>query len=284
MVELRRLNLQDVEQAFQLSKSENWNQTEKEWELLVGNPQNTCLAAAAGEKLIGTATAINYEDKVAWIGMVIVDRDYRGQRISNLLLSNLIETSENRFSLKRDATPAGLPVYEKFGFIDEYLVHRFTTSSVIKINLIFEPVISIEKVSKDNLDEVIEYDKKIFGADRKQIIEFLFRNFPEKTWVLRKDGQIHGIALGRKGRMFHQVGPVYASNLDFAKILILKSLEICVNQPVVFDIPKKNTELINWIKTLGFEKQRHFVRMYRNENTFAGLTENQFLICGPEFG
>ena len=67
-------------------------------------------------------------------------------------------------------------------------------------------------------------------------------------------------------------------------ILILKSLEICVNQPVVFDIPKKNTELINWIKTLGFEKQRHFVRMYRNENTFAGLTENQFLICGPEFG
>ena len=284
MVELRRLTLHDVEQALQLSKAENWNQTEKEWKLLIGNPQNTCLAATIGEKLIGTATAIKYENNVAWIGMVIVDSDYRGQRISNLLLSNLIENSKNIIPLKLDATPAGQPVYQKFGFIEEYLVYRFTSMSVFKKEIHIENGISVERVSPENTDEITEYDKKIFGADRKQLIEFLIRNFPEKAWVLRQNGQIHGIALGRKGNSFHQVGPVFASSNNFAKILILKSFESCENQSVVVDVTEQNTELINWLKTLGFTKQRHFVRMYRNNNAFKGLTQNQFLICGPEFG
>lgn len=278
------MTLNDVEQALQLSKAENWNQTEKEWELLIGNPQNTCLAATVDGKLIGTATAINYENKVAWIGMVIIDKNYRGQKISNLLLTSLIENSKNMISLKLDATPAGQPVYQKFGFTDEYLVYRITSVSVLKNEIHIEKGISVERASQENLDEITEYDKKIFGADRKQLIEFLLRNFPEKAWMLRQNGEIKGIALGRKGSRFHQVGPVYTSNIDFAKILILKSIESFENQTVVVDVPEQNTELINWLHTLGFTKQRHFVRMYRNENAFAGLTPNQFLICGPEFG
>jgi predicted GNAT family N-acyltransferase len=284
MVELRRLNLQDIEQALQLSKAENWNQTEKEWELLIGNRQNICVAATLGDKLIGTATAINYENKVGWIGMVVVDKEYRGQKISNMLLSGIIENSKNIISLKLDATPAGLPVYQKFGFTQEYLVYRFISMSVFKNEVHFEPGISVERAIPENLEEITEYDKQIFGAERKQLIEFLIRNFPEKSWILRLNGQINGIALGRIGSRFHQVGPVFASSPDFAKKLILKSLEDIESQPVIVDIPAHKPELTEWINTLGFTKQRHFVRMYRNENTFAGLTENQFLICGPEFG
>jgi hypothetical protein len=38
------------------------------------------------------------------------------------------------------------------------------------------------------------------------------------------------------------------------------------------------------LQSLGFIKQRAFIRMYKNENSFTGLTEKYFLICGPEFG
>ena len=284
MVKLRSLDLQDVEQALQLSEAENWNQTEKEWELLIGNKQNICVAAVIGGKLIGTATVINYENKVGWIGMVIVDKEYRGQKISNLLLSGIIENSKNIISLKLDATPAGQPVYQKFDFTSEYFVYRFISMSVFKNEVHFEPVVSVERAVPENLDEITGFDKKIFGANRKQLIRFLIRNFPEMAWILRLNGQIKGIALGRKGNSFHQVGPVFASSSDFAKILILKSLEDIESQPAIADIPEHQPELINWINTLGFTKQRYFVRMYRNVNAYAGLIENQFLICGPEFG
>ncbi len=86
MVDLRKLKLWEIEQAIQLSKAENWNQTEKEWELLIGNPQKICSAATFGDSLAGTATAINYENNFALIGMVNFDKEYRVQKISKMLL------------------------------------------------------------------------------------------------------------------------------------------------------------------------------------------------------
>lgn len=284
MVDLRRLEFRDIEQAIQLSKAEKWNQTEKDWELLIGNPQNICLAATVDDKVIGTATAINYENDVAWIGMVLVDKEFRGQKISKMLLTNLIENSADCTSLKLDATPAGQPVYKKFGFTDEYLVHRCTSFSVLKNDLFPERGIPVESAGLYDIQEIIEFDKQIFGANRKQLIEYLLTNYPGKSWMLRQNGQITGIALGRKGNRFHHIGPVLASNSEDAIKLIAKSLGGLENQPVVVDILDDKIELMNWLSTIGFTKQRFFVRMYRNENSYPGLPKNQFLICGPEFG
>ena len=80
MIFIKKLTIQDIEQAIKLSNAEKWNQTEKDWGLLIRNPQNICLAAKDGENIIGTATAINYANDVAWIGMVIVHKEYRGRR------------------------------------------------------------------------------------------------------------------------------------------------------------------------------------------------------------
>lgn len=284
MVEIRKLELQDIEQAIQLSKAEKWNQTEKDWELLILNPQNICLAAMDGHKVVGTATAINYENEVAWIGMVLVDKEFRGQKISKMLLINLIENSADCTSLKLDATPAGQPVYQKFGFTDEYLVHRCTSSSVSKNDLFPESENPVERARMKDIQEIIDFDKRIFGANRKQLIEFLLTNYPEKAWMLRQNGKLTGIALGRKGNRFHHIGPVLATNTEDAKKLISKSLEKLENQPVVVDILDDKIELMNWLSTIGFTKQRYFVRMYKNENIYPGLPKNQFLICGPEFG
>ena len=55
-------------------------------------------------------------------------------------------------------------------------------------------------------------------------------------------------------------------------------------KPLVLDVPADKDELINWLTSIGFIRQRDFVRMYMNSNPCPGKTENQFLICGPEFG
>lgn len=284
MVSLKILTVQDFGQAIKLSNAERWNQTEKDWKLLVGNPENICLAATDGEKVIGTATAINYANDVAWIGMMLVDREYRGRGVSKLLLSGLFDRLKSCRSLKLDATSAGQPVYQKFGFKDEYLIHRMTAPSVSLKALPFDDGHSLEKVQPNNIPEVIEYDKQVFGANRRQLIEFLIENDPENVWMIRREGQIRGVALGRKGTRFYQIGPVFASCTEDAKKLIAKSLEGLVPQPLVIDILDDKKELMDWLIILGFSQQRPFVRMYQNENPFPGMPENQFLICGPEFG
>ncbi len=280
--EIKTLLLPDIGQAINLSNAEKWNQTKKDWELLIGNPLNVCLSAHNGGKIIGTATAINYKDEIAWIGMVLVAQEHRGNGISNMLLSGLFEKLKSCRSVKLDATPAGQPVYKKYGFKDEYLIHRMI-APCINLPLRTERL-PLRQIFTSDIEAVVEFDRKIFGADRKQLIHYLVNNFSNNCWMLISHRQITGIALGRKGNHYYQIGPVMALNAELAKMLISKSLEKLVGQAVVIDIPEDKKELAEWLESIGFSKQRIFIRMYRNENPFPGIPENQFLICGPEFG
>ncbi len=144
--------------------------------------------------------------------------------------------------------------------------------------------LSFRQILASDIEAVTRFDRKISGTDRKQLIEYLVNNFSNNSWMLISNGQITGISLGRKGARFYQIGPVMALNPANAKILISKSLEKLIGKPVVIDIPDDKKELVKWLESIGFSKQRMFVRMYMNENPFPGIPENQFLICGPEFG
>ncbi|HKO80294.1 MAG TPA: GNAT family N-acetyltransferase, partial [Chitinophagaceae bacterium] len=127
---LRPMDLNDIGDAMKLSTAEGWNQTEKDWKLFVENPENVCMVAECDNKVIGTTTAMIYSNQVAWIGMVLVDKAYRGQGVSTSLLTTVFENLESCDSVKLDATPAGQQVYKKFDFKDEYLIARMTNLSV----------------------------------------------------------------------------------------------------------------------------------------------------------
>lgn len=284
MAGLKILESADFGQALRLSKAEGWNQTEKDWQLLVQNSENVCLAAETGGKIAGTATAINYENDVAWIGMVLVDREHRGQGLSKRLLSSLFEQLKTCRSIKLDATPAGQPVYRKFGFKEEYLIHRMTSDLVTRKSLADENISFAEPVHLRDIPEIVDLDKQVFGANRKKLIEFLVENYTDNAWMTKRNGEITGFALGREGTRFFQVGPVLASTTADAKSLIVKSLSQLEGHQAVIDILDDKTELKDWLEILGFVKQRHFIRMYRNDNPYPGIPGNYYLIAGPEFG
>lgn len=256
----------------------------QDWQFLIENPENVCVAALDGATVIGTATAIRYKNYVAWIGMVLVDRNYRGMGVSKMLLSSLFEQLKLCRSIKLDATPAGQSVYQKFGFKDEYLINRMTTTSVLPGDLIKGEWGQVENAQNVDVQEIVEYDQRVFGANRKELIAYLVHQYAHKALVLRRNGSVVGFALGREGTHFHHIGPVMAASAEEAKQLIATALAQLRGQPVVIDVLENKKELISWLNTLGFTKQRHFIRMYQHHNPFPGIPERQHLICGPEFG
>ena len=280
---LRSMHYNDIEVVMHLKNEEGWNQTEKDWELLIKNPHNTCLVAEYKQKVIGTATAINYSDEVAWIGMVLVDRNYRGQGVSKLLLADLMKKLEQCKSIKLDATAAGLPVYKKMGFVNEYSICRFTNSS-LKNSSTGKYEISPEPVQTKDIPEIVKFDKLIFGVERTSLINFLIENYPDKAWLLKKNNQIAGYALGRDGTRFNQIGPVSALTTNDAKILIAEALKNLTGKPVVMDIIEDKKDLSDWLNSIGFINKRPFIRMYYKDNPYPGILNRQYLICGPEFG
>jgi predicted N-acetyltransferase YhbS len=282
-VKIRLMRPSDVPAAMRLKNSEGWNQTEKDWQLLLEHVPDLCLVAEYGQEIIGTVTAINYSDDVAWIGMMLVDRRFRGLGVSKQLLKNILIKLEPCKSVKLDATPAGHPVYRKLGFIDEYKIYRLTTPS-LNNSLTDDGEISARPIQSQELPEITEFDRGIFGADRIRLLGSLLANHPDRGWLLKKDNQIAAYALGRPGSKFNQVGPACALTTDDAKDVIKRALTGLVGQQVVVDILCDKNGLLDWLVSVGFTRQRHLVRMYYKENPFPGLIQNQFLISGPEFG
>ena len=282
-VTVRKMKLSDINDAMKLSTSEGWNQTENDWRLLIENAENVCLLAETDGKVVGTTTAINYSSQVAWIGMVLVNEAYRGLGVAKLLLIAIFEKVKPFRSVKLDATPVGKQVYQKFGFKDEYPIERMVNPSMTTL-LTDEQEFVPEVIQLKHIPEIVNFDKLVFGTSRQQLIEFLIKQDPGKGWFLRRNNVVVGIVLGRDGNKYHQIGPVAAATTDDARMLIIKALDSLRNQPVVVDVLCDKEDMINWLHSIGFIKQRHFIRMYKNQNYCQGMIDKQYMICGPEFG
>ncbi|VAW15310.1 hypothetical protein MNBD_BACTEROID01-496 [hydrothermal vent metagenome] len=282
-VRIRNLQPEDIKSAMGLVLSEGWNQTEKDWGLLIRNTQNVCLAAEVGGELVATATAINYSNDVAWVGMVLVNKKYRGRGISKILLNSIFDKLKSCKSIKLDATPAGRHVYNKVGFADEYMISRMANNPHEDFNFDIRGI-APERIQEEDITAVIAFDKHLFGADRSQLIRSLINDYPEKSWLIKRGSQISGFALGREGNKYHQIGPVSALSAGDAQILLAGALKYLSRQSVVIDILDDKQELAEWLSSAGFVKQRGFIRMFRKNNPYPGEVSLQYLISGPEFG
>jgi len=273
----------DLDQAFGLSQKEGWNQTMKDWRFLFENPYNVCIVAEKDNRVAGTATALNYGNKVAWIGMVLVDKSLRGQGAGKMLLEEIIRGLKDVESVKLDATPAGEPLYRKIGFIAEHQIFRMTCN-----NLNYHTEMSSRTESnildRETISDVIKTDHTIFGTDRSYLLMDLLSENPDRAFYLKKDNSIDGYIFGREGSRFNYIGPLSSTTHHSARNLVSMAIESLNNKPVALDILEDKIELIAWLESIGFEKQRNFVRMYLNNNPYKGMVNNQYLISGPEFG
>ncbi len=283
MIEIRELQSGDIPDAMKLVYSEKWNQTKKDWTILISNKNNVCLAATVSGKIVATATAVNYMPQVAWIGMVLVDKQFRGRGISKLLLNALFEKLRSCKTIKLDATPAGEFVYKKMGFVAEYRISRMVCNS-LPFEVDINSSADIHQITNENIDEIVAFDRAVFGVGRDELIRELFANNPENSWLIRENSTLLGFVLGREGNRFYQMGPLSATTENSTRLLILKVLRDLSGKPVVVDIPDEKTELCEWLISVGFEKRRYFTRMFLNDNCSPGNIDFQYLICGPEFG
>ena len=198
----------DLEAVMRIKEAENWNQTEEDWIFLMNSNPEYCLVAVFKDIVVGSVTAINYQNKVAWIGMMLVSKEYRGIGISTILLKNIISKLKKCKSIKLDATSLGVPVYKKLGFIEEYKIDRLTC---LVTNIIDHDTIA-------NLDEVL------FGVNRIELIRFLSNNQSKIAYQVKTNNQLKGYVLGRNGSEYFQVGPLWLNQCKWPSICLLLHL------------------------------------------------------------
>jgi ribosomal protein S18 acetylase RimI-like enzyme len=281
MITLRKMESGDIPAGLQLCRAHGWNQLSPDLELFLRISPDGCRVAIDEGKIVGTVTTVSYESRFSWIGMVLVDPAYQRRGIGRQLLLEALEILSREETIKLDATPAGREVYIKLGFIDEYPLSRMlATAPAVPAN---HGSALVRPVQRHDLSSIAAFDRRIFGADRRGLLEWMWTGTPESCFLAEEGEEILGYCLGRNGHNYTQIGPVIAHDRLIAQGLVAAAIAAHA-KPLIIDTPHHDPQWRAWLEAIGFAVQRPFMRMYRGVNHFKGAPQIQFAIAGPEFG
>ncbi len=233
---LRVMTSADIPAGMRLKEIAGWNQTAADWERFLRASPEGCFVAESEGRVAGTATTITYEGRFAWIGMVLVDPEFRGQGIGTRLLEKTIEYLDTRRvpSLKLDATPQGKPIYEKLGFVVEYEIERWLLKRAPGGEM------PRPAAARTDLGGILRLDREVFGADRSELLRSLHREAPAFTLEIRHGRDLLGYALGRGGSRADHLGPWMAREEASARALLEEFLRRSGRETVFVDCLRTN--------------------------------------------
>lgn len=247
--EPRRLDCAaDLADLMALSTAVGWNQVEADWRRMLELEPEGCFGVAAEGRVAASATVITYGRELAWIGMVLTLPEYRGRGFATQLMQKCLDycDGKNVKTVKLDATDLGRPVYEKFGFVEEYVVERWKGT--------------LEGGARRELAHDFELDRAAFGADRRALLE--------------------RVGFSRAGRVASYAGPVVCRTTEEARERILHGGAAGLT---FWDLPLVNAAAVRLAEELGFAPARRLWRMRRGA-AIEERPEFVYALAGFEFG
>jgi GNAT superfamily N-acetyltransferase len=285
-VRVRELTADDLPDALALSTSAGWNQQTEDWRMLRTLAASGAFAAEIDGRVVGTALAIDY-GRFAWIAMMLVEPAARGKGVGTQLLTAALAAVPSDRVVRLDATPAGRPLYRRFGFDDESTLTRFVTPRAVVPASSGLP--QTRSMAAADLPLVSRHDLESFGGNRTDVIAWALHRAPQYALMLDGADGPPQYVFGRPGRLFDQIGPVIAADDRHARALVTAALAPAAGHSVVIDAFDMAGEFSRWLRACGFIGERPLYRMRRSPaamTSAAGADAQsfpQFAICGPDF-
>jgi GNAT superfamily N-acetyltransferase len=273
--QLRLMTTDDLAAATEFSTAAGWNQTPEDWLMLMALEPINCLAIEADGRLVSTTTLLCYSQRLAWIGMVLTNANYRGRGFARRLLAAALDRADSLGieTVKLDATEQGRPLYETFGFQTEQEVERWSRPASAQSHLLESKRSSHFSSLSPHLREL---DLQAFGTNRSSILQALAQR---STLELTSNSFL----FSRPGRTSLHLGPCIADNPAAAREIMIRVLKTSVHNSWSWDLLPANKEAVALASELGFTRQRCLTRMGRGK-PLHGREEMVFAIAGFELG
>jgi hypothetical protein len=225
-----------------------------------------------------------YGSDLAWIGLVLVQPEFRRRGIGRALLLRCIEhlQASRVLCIKLDATPQGRPVYENLGFKEEWTLRRWETD--LPSPAADAPGSHIRAWQETDAVRFDPQDAQAFGASRLDLVLALARESRRALAYESQPGAPIGFGLLRQGALASYLGPVSATSPQAGLALIEALTSQRAVERLFWDIPDLNAPAVDWAERHGFTVQRTLTRMWLGDNSNPGNPLEQFALAGPELG
>ena len=270
----------DIPAAMRLKDAEGWNQTERDWLTVLRLEPHLCLVFERAGEVVGTVTAVAYGDRLAWIGMMLVDAAHRRQGIGTALMEAALGPLQSLGvrQVKLDATEMGRPVYERLGFVEQRAVERW-------VRAIGEEAVEESDAGADltsGWDRAL--DGEAFGLDRHRVIAVLAAG-PRAESYCRDEAQV----LVRPGARCWYLGPFVARTPGAASSILGNVLPRYHGRALAWDLFPDHRSAPGLARRWGFAPRRRLIRMAKSmrpggSDSPLGDRSMQFGIAAFEFG
>jgi GNAT superfamily N-acetyltransferase len=265
----------DLTFCHHLTELENWNYSFDEMSMLYATPGATFFIAR--DKIPMGMVATFLCGPTAWLGLLIVRHEYRGEGIGTMLMKRAMQhvQSHGVITMRLEAVQDAIPLYERLGFYREF--------SSLRLKKQGDEIVADTEYgtfTPDVLEEIALFDAPYYGTSRFQ---FLQRCCELSTLRLVKNhSSIAGYLLARTANS-HKIGPCVAENGEVFEYL----LKIALHQlrgSISIGIPACNEEGVDILTQYGFTITSTSVRMVWGIRKFQGNPEKIYAIGGPEKG
>lgn len=280
--EIRRLRERDVDAAIALTDLEGWGYTRADFRRLRALSPRGCFVAEEGGTVVGVLTTTPYE-RLAFLGAVIVRPDRRGRGVGRAMmeaaLHHLDESGIETVRLYAYLNQVGF--YASLGFRPEDRVVRWTGGPRP-----VRPGARVRPVRRSDLETVVAFDRRYFGASRARLLSRLASESPDTFLVAPSDDGIAGYAVEMRTGDACEIGPwvLDPSWRTGPRELLGALMQAAPATTYSFSGPTRNPRLGAFARRLGYHVVFRTLQMARGRGAHTGRPEGRWGVAGLEKG
>ena len=257
----QKLDQQGVHTLIAWAQAEGWNPGPYDAEVFWETDPDGFYGIYLDHVLIGGGAIVSYNRAFGFMGLFIVQPEYRGQGIGEKLWylrrDTLLQRLNDDAPVGMDGVVAMQPFYQKGGFEIAFKDERYE-----KMGIALDVDARITTVTTADFDNILAYDTQCFGFPRPQFLKPWLNKPTHKVFRYTANNELKGFAVLRKVTRGFKIGPLFADAADVAEALYRGCLNAAQGENIYLDIPMSNQGAIDMVKKYEAKYIFECARMY----------------------
>lgn len=260
-LELKKLGKDGLRTLVKWAKKEGWNPGKNDFNVFWKTDQDGYYGFYLENELIAGGAIVSYNQVFGFMGLFIVNSEFRGLGIGKKLWSLrkelLLKRLKNGATIGMDGVVEMQDFYEKGGFKIAYREERFKgIGQEVTLSK------AISKIEIEDFEKLADYDLLCFGYERKTFLKNWIAIPNSKCFKYTESDNLKGYAVIRKVDSGFKIGPLFADRYEVAEELYKACLNSAVGKNVYLDIPVINKDAVKLMKKYNTEYTFECARMY----------------------
>ncbi len=276
---IRRMNRSEVDMAVDWAEAEGWNPGNHDAECFYAADPNSFFLGLLDDEPVGMVSAVAYGDSYGFMGFYIVKPEIRNRGYGVQLWDEGLKYLGNR-TIGLDSVRPDLVAGRKPEYQSAYTNYRFKwiKDEQWPVN---PEVIHLDQVPFPTL---AAYDYEVFAFSREDFLKCWISRPGAVALGLMQENKLSAYGVIRECREGFKIGPLFADNRDYARILFQALTSgVDMGVPVFLDTPRINPDAVEIAQSYGMTEVFRTTRMYNRDAPTLPL-EKWFGVTSFELG